>query len=371
MKKIFYYMHIEWGWIKQRPQFLVESLAEHYDMTVVHRRMYNRKKMQKKEREYEKTIRIIPIYAIPFLDRFRKLKRINREIVNFVVRTKMKKYKYVLINQPEQIGSIPANYSGVIMYDCMDDHSEFTDDVRIKEQTESLERKLVKRANIIFASSNNLKKLLETKYCNEIKNDIHVVRNGYDGNVIEIDIEEKKDMDAECTKKYVIAYFGTVSSWFNFDFIKSSLELYDNIEYRIIGPRDVSDAPKHDRINYVGVIEHDELYDAVKDVDLLILPFKVNKLIESVDPVKLYEYINMNKNILCCYYDEISRFEPFVYFYTDFESYIQQLKNLMGMKNVKYSPSEREKFLAENSWKVRAMEIKNIIENYEKEKGTL
>ena len=366
MKKIFYYMHIEWGWIKQRPQFLVEALTEYYDMTVVHRHMYNRKKMQKKGCGCEKAIKIIPIRAIPFLDRFRGLRRINRTIVNSIVRNKMKKYECVIINQPEQYESIHTNYPGTIIYDCMDDHSEFTNDIRIKEQIENLEKKLVERANIIFSSSNNLKKLLESKYCSKIKKDIYVVRNGYDGNVIKMGIEEKKDR-----AKYIIAYFGTVSSWFNFDYIKRSIDLFDNIEYRIIGPMDVSDAPQHDRINYVGVVEHDKLYDAVKDVDLLILPFEVNKLIESVDPVKLYEYINMNKNILCCYYDEISRFEPFVFFYTDYESYIRQLEHLIEMKNVKYSLNEREEFLAENSWKVRAMQIKNIIDNYEKEKGTL
>ena len=46
-----------------------------------------------------------------------------------------------------------------------------------------------------------------------------------------------------------------------------------------------------------------------------MMPFILNELIESVDPVKLYEYINFEKNIICIKYDEILRFKDFVYFY--------------------------------------------------------
>jgi len=305
-------------------------------------------------------INLKPIYAIPFISRFDNLAIINKLIEQRVVRRQIKKkFDYVILNEPKQIDCIPEKYSGIVIYDCMDEHSEFVDDMQKQAIITAYEKRLVERADIIFASSDNLKKQLQIKYNEQLKTNIHVVRNGYDGNVIK-NIKEEIKLQEE----YIIAYFGTVSSWFNFEYIEKSLDVFENIKYRIIGPVDVSNAPKHERIDYVGVVEHAKLYDSVKDVDLLILPFWVNKLIESVDPVKLYEYINMNKNILCSYYDEIARYEPFVYFYNDYKSYIDQLAKLMKEKKVKYSMHERELFLAENSWRDRAQSIKRIIEAY-------
>ena len=37
MKKVLYVMHISWGWIKQRPQFLAEELAKYYEVDVFYR----------------------------------------------------------------------------------------------------------------------------------------------------------------------------------------------------------------------------------------------------------------------------------------------------------------------------------------------
>ena len=36
MKKILYFMGVDWYWIKQRPQILAEYLAQDYDVTVVY-----------------------------------------------------------------------------------------------------------------------------------------------------------------------------------------------------------------------------------------------------------------------------------------------------------------------------------------------
>jgi hypothetical protein len=110
-------------------------------------------------------------------------------------------------------------------------------------------------------------------------------------------------------------------------------------------------------------VEHDALYDSVSDADCLIMPFVVNEIIESVDPVKLYEYINFQKNILCVEYPEIKRFDSFVYFYSDYESYKQQITHLMRSNVRKYTEEERRAFLQSNNWASRVSVIETLLEN--------
>ena len=37
-------------------------------------------------------------------------------------------------------------------------------------------------------------------------------------------------------RNYIIGYVGTITSYFDFELLENSLEMFDNIEYHIIGP---------------------------------------------------------------------------------------------------------------------------------------
>ena len=91
------------------------------------------------------------------------------------------------------------------------------------------------------------------------------------------------------------------------------------------------------------------------------MPFLINEIIEAVDPVKLYEYINFNKNILCCRYNEIERFDKFVYFYNTYEEFNEMVKKISKESSIKYTNQERIEFLRENSWEVRGKTIQKLI----------
>ena len=91
------------------------------------------------------------------------------------------------------------------------------------------------------------------------------------------------------------------------------------------------------------------------------MPFKINEIVEAVDPVKLYEYINFNKNILSIKYKEIERFEEFVYFYTNYEEFKGNLERLIKNNTLKYSDEARRRFLKDNSWGKRVEMIEELL----------
>ena len=189
-----------------------------------------------------------------------------------------------------------------------------------------------------------------------MKQDVTVIRNAFDGKIIQkpCSIRNKKDLK--------IAYFGTISSWFDFELIVKSTQDTSNISYYLYGPTDGVIIPKSEQIIYKGTVEHDILFDEMENIDVLIMPFIINEIIEAVDPVKLYEYINCNKEIISVYYDEIGRFEPYVNFYRDYNEYKMLLERLInGYSSLKYSATMREVFLESNSWRSRVEQIERII----------
>lgn len=351
-----YVSHINWEWIKQRPHFIAEELSKYYEMLVLYPHNYNKKGFQKKN---ETTLVTAKYYYIPLISRIKWLASLNLKLKKFLISRRIKQYNpdIVYLTLPEQICQIPTTYNGLIVYDCMDDHAAFYSDKETQDRIIKEEKQMVELAHRIFVSSANLKKVLVSRYGEHISNKIFLCRNGYTGEIKKVsnDVEKKNEL-------YTMCYFGTISSWFNFEYIENSLKQFDNIKYLLIGPLDGVEIPKSDRIEYVGTVEHSKLFDAVKDADCFIMPFILNDLIKSVDPVKFYEYINFNKNILTIRYDEIERFDEFVYFYTDYESYTNQIREMIEQPNVKYDERKRVDFLQKSTWSSRAEEMKKNID---------
>lgn len=254
------------------------------------------------------------------------MSKVNAAIKCNVVKKKIKKTEanILYLTFPNQVDTIPNDYKGIVIYDCMDNHPAFVNDERQMEIIIRQEENLIKKANLVLVSSNHLIDILKSRYGNEIEEKINLVRNGYNGAIL----DQAKTVSEKKHKLYTFAYFGTISTWFNFDYILRSLEECADIQYELFGPLAGVQIPKHERIHYHGTIEHEKLLENIKDADCLIMPFLINEIIEAVDPVKLYEYINFNKNILTCRYEEIERFEPFVYFYTGYDEFIKQILNL-------------------------------------------
>lgn len=359
MKKILYIMNVDWNWIKQRPHFVAEILAKEYErdyqVEIVYRYRYNRKKLQRRDNE---GLNLLPIYVIPKLSAIPKLKWINDKIFNIKLKKIIRRQEpdILYLTYPLQIQAVPDSFAGRILYDCMDNHSAFLNQKFDRERLESKERELILKSSRTLVSSMYLLELMSKRY--KIETDKFVlVRNAYDGKVLD-NVEEKN-----AGINFKMAYIGTISSWFDWKTIIDVLSNNELLQLHLYGPLDKTCIPENSRIFYHGTIEHDKLYESIRDIDCLIMPFIVNEIIKAVDPVKVYEYINFKKDIIMCYYDEVSRWEDFVYFYRTPEEFSSAIRNIIKTKKVKYSDEKRIDFLKANNWKNRVNQITNIIEH--------
>lgn len=346
-------MHVDWRWIKQRPHFIAEGLSDFYDVTVVHfcskRYLFGSSDALTAN---EKNLNILPAYRLPLYQN-KVVYALNKAYMQIYFRFLIEKYDpdFIWITFPQLYDYIPSNTRCKIIYDCMDDATGFDFEDSFKSKILELEKKLVNDASIIFVSSNYLFKNLDKKY--QCKDKLVLIRNAFDGKII-----DNKKIINKVQKNFKVGYVGIISQRIDFEKIKITLDEIKNIEYHFIGPYVLERELKHDTIKFHGPVHYDELYNYVKNYDCLIVPFKLNELVKSTDPVKLYGYINYNKPIISVYYEELDYFSQFIYFYSDVEELVDLLKKMVkkGFIN-KYSDSERMEFLKTNSWNIRASKI--------------
>jgi hypothetical protein len=360
-------MNVPWSWIKQRPHFIAQELSSFFDVDVYYKKAYAKNKMVKNK---QSNVNLIELFRLPF-ERFHLINILSTYITSLQLKNKIDDYDTIWISDIKLFLHLKDifNSSHKLIYDCMDDILEFPSIKKNKKQLNSykkIENELINKAEIVFISSEYLKSKLIKRYSLNDVQKLYVVNNGIKSfDLIEVPKISPDNYFTNSNRKK-ITYIGTISEWFDFDLILESLINFDNIEYYLFGPKEV-EIPKHNRLHYKGVIEHEQVFSVMYQSDLLIMPFIVNELILSVNPVKLYEFIYSLTPTLAVSYGETEKFEDYIYLYKNKKEYMDYveliLKNNYFMKKNK---SEVIEFIKENTWGKRAEEIIKIIGDYNK-----
>ena len=363
--KILYMMHVHWSWIKQRPHFLAEFLAEKYDVTVCFNKTY--KTTTTNFRQSESDLKFTELFVLPF-NRLSLVCKINKWLINRQLSGILNDYDMVWVTHPDLYASARSYlpHKTLVVYDCMDDALEFplaVNNLSVRNSIEHAERGLIARSDILIASSMHLRDKLLTRYT--IEKNVHVVNNAV--NVygassdcdLDLPVRLKRALSDNRTKK--ILYIGTISSWIDLDVIVESVNRYTGISYILIGPTDVV-IPQHDRIIYIPPVQHKYIFAIMKLVDALVMPFLINELVLSVNPVKIYEYIYSLKPAIVCKYEETEKFSDYVQLYDTNDAYYKLIELLLvGELNLKTQCDNYLAFALRNTWNERAHDIFEIL----------
>ncbi|WP_181392098.1 glycosyltransferase [Deinococcus irradiatisoli] len=335
-------MHVEWGWIKQRPHFIAEELSREHYLKVYYQTRYAKFERNKNSSKVQRArFFTIPKNSNPTVS------HINSMLLRtfFHIVAKFGKYDVIYLTHPTQLNYLP-NRPAYIIYDCMDDHSSFYKDsagIKLKNS----EIKLFDKADLILFSSFYLRE--KNKPYIKGKN-VKVILNGVseDLKIIEVD---RRDLAVKPIRN--IFYIGTIAEWFDFSVIEIILDRCPLIRFTIVGPTDIRCPNMGERVEYLGSIDHSRLVEIVKEADAFIMPFRLTDLIRAVDPVKMYEYIAFGKPIISIFYDELEKFSDFVNFYknNDQLEIICQLINDSSLKL--YNLEHAKKFISNSTWKNR------------------
>lgn len=343
-KKMLYIMGIDWNWIYQRPQIIAEYLSKDYDVTVVYPVKIWDRCSARKDSSRGNGIRYLRIWTLP-LQRKVGIIGLAADKYGSLLFKACQQYDYVYIDYPTYIKYIPADYKGCLIYDCIDDHAQMCVGGAARKEIERCEHTAIERSHLLLASSTKLLQKIAKQAGNK---KVALIRNGTDFTKV---YDAKENLVRE---QYTVGYIGTVAEWFDYGLLNRSAKEHPELSYHLIGPCTGPSPAAHTGLSYDGIVEHSVLQSYIKDYDCLIMPFIVNEIVKSVDPVKLYDYIAFGKCIISVWYEELEYFKDYVYFYTTYEEYDKLMKELIcsGFPP-KYSRQQQESFLRGNSWKER------------------
>lgn len=359
MINILYISHVSWGWIKQRPQFLAEELSSSCIVDVYYRKS-NRKGTDLNPQFSKGNLSVKGFVNYPF-ERISFFPpnyshQLNRLFWNFY-NVDIEKYNYVWVTSPVLWWTIkhrmPRNKKIPIIYDCMDDILAFPymkNHPKYRSWTEDLEKQLLLESDYVFCSADTLKTKLFQRY--NINRDCVIVNNAITNDIACYSEED----DSITLPDNSLTYIGTVAEWFDFENSLRALDEFKDLNIVLYGPIRARDIPKHPRLHVRGPIAHDKILAVMNKSIGLFMPFVVNELIESVNPVKLYEYIYSGKPILASRYGETVKFNEYVSLYSNYEEFRSFINDIIVRSEANTVDTMR-KYALNNTWSARCSQI--------------
>lgn len=361
--KILYFAPIAYDGLKQRPQYIADYLAKEHEVWYIEPTVSIMKYVLKGGKTYKRLDYDINsnLHIVKLDGRFAahiSLQAFDFFGINTIYERKqiaelIRHCDIIWIGYCGWYDVIKNVQHKMIIYDKMDDDVSITQNKLLKKLLMRVEPLLIKRANLIFVTA---KKFLDELLKQGKK--VYHIPNAFDrsmnSNCIQKDLKDNNN-------RKVFGYVGMIAHWFDVSAIETILEADEKNIVVLVGPSQIPPII-HDRVIYTGTVPKEEVACYIQSFDVCLYPFKKSEFLDTIDPVKIYEYLAMNKPVIAVNSIETAKFDNLIYRYGD----NRELSSILALKEWKapfISENDYNLFFDNNTWEQRVNLIKDIIKN--------
>lgn len=256
-------------------------------------------------------------------------------------------------------GCLQKKMSMRSLYDCMDEHTGFSDN---NDNTAIMEDKLFENSDAVIVTSQYLKKKIEKK---KIKRHVLIPNAG------EFDHFEKSTIakypipeDMKLLHGPIFGYYGAIADWFDVDLLDKASKTYPDASFVLIG-RVMNDkiavlAKKRSNIFLLGEKPYEELPAYLHAFDVCLIPFVLTDLIKATHPVKFFEYAASGKPIVTTALPELMQYSEMCYYAKTSKQFIEFLNDAVHEKNTK-NEKKRIDLAKKETWDMRGKVLSDLI----------
>lgn len=258
-----------------------------------------------------------------------------------------------------QIIEIANSFGWKTVYDVIDDWEEFSKCGQAGWYRKEVERRVANIVDINVATAYSLRDKIKQGIVED--KPYYVITNGVDPTRM---VKSKKIRKYNFSKgKVQIGYFGHLTdAWFDWDMLKSIAKRNMEWTFHIIGygaPKDL-DVPEN--IILYGRKSPEELPKFAAYWDVAIIPFINNELTRGVNPIKVFEYLQLRLPVIASEMPEIIDY-PYVTLAVGSKEFEKAIIKSIG---INMDESKIQKFIEKNTWENKCCELLNCIENIKK-----
>lgn len=280
-----------------------------------------------------------------------RVRRLNERLVVSQIKRAVRSMKKP--NQPVQLWTFAPDVDFLagrfdeerFVYYCVDDFAAF--EGFDAEAIDAAETRLLKRSDVVLATS----KPLLVK-CQRSHSNVHLVRHGVDhGHFASALGHPAPPEELREIPRPIAGFVGLIDHWFDTQLMSAVAERMPDVSFVLIGDVRVdlgrlADLPN---VHLLGRKSYTELPKYLATFDAGLIPFVRNQLTESVNPIKLREYLAAGLPVVSTDLPEVRRYEEVVSLADVPEAFAHWCRSAIDSNSIE-ARQRRSESMAEESW---------------------
>jgi glycosyltransferase involved in cell wall biosynthesis len=196
--------------------------------------------------------------------------------------------------------------ASLVIYYCTDEWSKFRN--VDAEAIGAMDRQLCERSDLVFVTAEPL--LASRQALNpETHLALHGVDHRHFASALSASVEVAPEI--RTLKPPVLGFVGKLEYWVDIDLVAGLAARKPDASIVLIGPAAIDTTPleRFANVHLLGRIPYADLPRYVKGFDAALIPFVVNDLTRSVNPIKLREYLSAGVPVVSTPLPEVLRYD--------------------------------------------------------------
>ncbi len=301
---------------------------------------------------------LAPIAGMPFANMCRTINRWNQRLLAHQIKSAAAGPYLLLPMLPNSVDLIPHLAPLATVYDCVDFHAQFGG-LSSPAVIEQMERELVYQSRVVFTTADKLRQRLLAHHA-----DVRLLPNAAElqhfAKAKQAEVHSKlRDIPGPR-----VGFIGGIGSWVDLDFIAGLAKARPHVHIVLIGPveTDVSVLASLPNIHLLGLQPYAELPQFLAGFDATLVTFRRSELAQSVNPVKVYEYLAAGKEVIATPIHELQKMKDLLWMVETADEGAAALDEILkGEKRC--DDAVREAFVRENSWDSRVQQVHEVLQS--------
>ena len=326
---------IDWDYMKQRPQHLMSMFAKHGFPVLYFNKMAREGPVVTKAANR--------LYVINHANYF--LKYIYPELQGYK--------KLYWTSWSKMLAKARRLNADLVVYDCVDDFPDWEHD----------ELGSIGMADLIVCTADPLKQKME-----RIAQDkpISIVRNGCDwqhfASALTQETRQIEGVPPASGSK--IGYIGAWAPWVNEQLLKDTAAAFPDSQIIIVGPKLREDEPNYGpNVFYLGYRDYADLPAILSYLDVCVIPFRLNRITESTNPIKVYEYLAAGKPVVATNMPELRKMRDVVHVAETGEQFLNMIR--LALQTPKSNAHRLSQYAKSHSWEQRFAQIAALLKRHD------
>ena len=309
----------------------------------------------------------LPI-VLPFFQIFGFVNALNNWLLAPIIMWALRRIGFdssiLWVYTPHAAGLISRFGESFIVYECVDDFTATRGLVRAAT-VEALEKDLLRMVDQVIVTHPGLQ---EAK--SGISRRLALVPNGADLRHFALAGCQETVPPKEVSElpKPVIGFHGWIQYWIDFDLVAYAAQKHPDWSFVFIGPIEplarVDKVRNLSNVHFLGKMPYENIPALIAGFDVCINPFVLDKLSDTVSPIKLYEYLASGKPVVSVDMPAAREFADFISIVRTPNEFVaaledQLVQNARGI--VDHDAAARQRAISDYSWDARFQQVENVV----------